>query len=69
LLYRIAGQSYSDSNRLDLNQVVSWTFRWRLAEWAEANPYFSYGDNCSNTSVFDYGVVSGGGGLRFALHF
>lgn len=69
LLYRIAGQSYSDSNRLDLNQVISWNLRLRLAEWAEANAYFSYGDNRSNRSVFDYGVSSGGGGLGFSIRF
>ena len=68
-LYRMAGQSYTDSNRLDLNQVVSWTLRWRLAEWAEANAYFSYGDNRSNTSVFDYEVISGGGGLGITTRF
>ena len=69
LLYRIAGQSYNDSNRLDLNQVVSWNLRWRLAAWAEANAYFSYGDNRSNTLVFDYKVGSGGGGLGITTRF
>ena len=69
LLYRIAGQSYSDSNRLDLNQVVSWSLRCQLAEWAEANLYLSYGNNRSNTSAFDYGVTSGGGGLGITTRF
>ena len=69
ILYRIAGQSYSDSNRLDLNQVVSWNLRCRLAEWAEANLYISYGDNRSNTSVFDYNVTSGGGGFGITTRF
>jgi hypothetical protein len=69
LLYRIAGQSYSDSNRLDLNQVVSWNLRCRLAAWAEGNLYFSYGDNRSNTSVFDYHATSGGGGLGIITRF
>ena len=69
LLYRITGQSYSDSNRLDLNQVVSWTLRCRFAEWGEANLYYSYGDNRSNTSVFDYSVTSGGGGFGITTRF
>jgi len=69
ILYRIAGQQYTDSNRLDLNQVASWNLRLKFTEWAEGNLYFSYGDNRSNTSVFDYEAVSGGGGLGIFVRF
>ncbi len=69
LLYRISGQSYSDGNRLDLNQVLSWNLRYRLGKWAEANLYFSYGDNRSNESVFDYKTASGGGGFGLVARF
>lgn len=69
LLYRLTGQSYSDSNRLDLNQVLSWNVRYRLGKWAEANLYLSYGDNRSNRSVFDYRMTSGGGGVGLITRF
>jgi hypothetical protein len=69
LLYRIAGQQYTDSNRLDLNQVASWNLRLRFTDWAEGNLYFSYGDNRSNSSVFDYQATSGGGGIGIFVRF
>lgn len=68
LLYRFTGQSYSDSSRLDLNQVLSWNLRYRLGKWPKRT-YLSYGDNRSNRSVFDYQVMSGGGGVGLIARF
>jgi hypothetical protein len=69
LLYRIAGQQYTDGDRLDLNQVASWNLRLKFTDWAEGNLYFSYGDNRSNRSVFDYRATSGGGGVGIFVRF
>ena len=67
--YRIAFQSYSESNRLDLNQVFSWSLRYRLAEWTEVSAFFSFGNNRSNTTVFDYDVITSGGGFGLTTRF
>ena len=69
LLYRIAYQFYSDSSRIDLNQVFSWGLRYRLNAWAETSAFFSFGNNHSNTSAFDYNVISTGGGFGVTMRF
>ena len=69
VMYRITYQNYTSGNRQDLNQVFSWNLRYHFNEWAEAAAYFSFGSNRSNRSVFDYNVVSSGGGIGFTARF
>ncbi len=69
LLYRPAVHFYNSNGRVDLNQVVSWNFRYRFSSWAEANAFFSYGDNRSDRSVFDYNVFTAGAGIGFTGRF
>ncbi|MGH8095132.1 MAG: hypothetical protein ACREIF_16960 [Chthoniobacterales bacterium] len=69
LLYRFAGQFYNEGGRTDLNQVFSWNLGYQLGRWTQASIYFSFGDNHSNKSVFDYDVTSTGGGLGFTTRF
>ena len=69
VMYRLTYQNYTSGNRQDLNQVFSCNLRYHFSEWAEAAAYFSFGDNRSNRSVFDYNVVSGGIGIGFTTRF
>jgi hypothetical protein len=69
LLYRFAYYFYNDSSRADRNQVFTWNFRYHITDWADATAFFSYGNNNSNRSVFDYDVISTGGGLGFNVRF
>jgi hypothetical protein len=67
--YRLAGQFYNDAERNDLNQVLSLNLRYRITPWAEANASFSFGNNRSDHSVFDYNVVNTGAGVGLSVRF
>lgn len=69
LFYRASVHFYNDDDRFDFNHVVSWTLRYRFTSWAEANAFLSYGANRSETSVFDYDVLTVGAGVGFAVRF
>jgi len=69
VFYRLTGQFYNSGGRVDLNQTLSWNLIYRVTPWMEANAFFSFGDNNSNESVFDYDVISTGGGLGLSAHF
>lgn len=68
-LYRFAGHFYNDTGRIDRNQVLSATVRYRLGEWADINAFFSFADNRSDDSAFNYDAVVNGGGLSATVRF
>lgn len=68
-LYRPAVHFYTETNRADANQILSWNLRYRFTDWAEVNASFSYGANRSDHSVFDYNVVTTGLGIGAAIRF
>ena len=68
-LYRPAVHFYTDSGRVDLNQIVAWSLRYHLTDWAELNATISYGVNRSERSVFDYNVLTTGAGVAVAIRF
>lgn len=68
-LYRPAVHIYTDADRADFNQVVSWNFRYRLTDWADLTAFASYGLNRSDRSVFDYKVFTSGAGLGVNVRF
>jgi len=69
VLYRLTGQFYNEGGRDDLNHVFSWNLSYRIGNYTEVGAYFSFSSNQSNKSVFDYNVISTGGGLGFSSRF
>ena len=67
LLYRSAGYFYSEIDRREWNQTVSFGARYRFTERfsAFASSYAVW--NRSSAPVFDYDAANLGGGLTFAL--
>ncbi|MEP6822230.1 MAG: hypothetical protein ABI946_07770 [Chthoniobacterales bacterium] len=69
LLARPAVHFYNAGGRTDFNQILSGSLRYRFNSWAEANAFLSYGWNRSDKSVFDYDVLTAGGGVAFTIRF
>jgi hypothetical protein len=69
LFYRLAGYFYDAAHRNDLNQILSWNLRYRLAAWADLNAFVSYGINRSDDAAFDYNVATGGAGVGVTIRF
>ncbi|MDQ6621921.1 MAG: hypothetical protein M3Y86_00340 [Verrucomicrobiota bacterium] len=69
ILYRPAVHFYTESGRTDLNQILSWNLRYRLADWADLNATISYGTNISNHGAFDYDVFTNGAGIGLNVRF
>ncbi len=69
ILYRFAGNFYNDSGRVDRNQVLSATVRYRVREWADINAFFSFADNRSDDSAFDYDAAVNGGGVGVTIRY
>jgi hypothetical protein len=69
VLYRFAAHIYNDPGRIDRNQVLSATVRYRLREWADINAFFSFANNRSGDSAFNYDAVANGGGLSATIRF
>jgi hypothetical protein len=68
-LYRPAVHIYTDSNRADFNQIISWSLRYRFNDWANLNAFMTYGLNRSDRSAFDYNVFTGGAGIGLNVKF
>ena len=68
-LYRFAGYFYNDSGRIDRNQILSASMRYRLREWADIDAFFSFAANRSDDSAFNYDAVTSGGGLSATFQF
>lgn len=69
LLYRFGYYFYNQGGRRDRNQVFSASLNYHLANWIALGAFFSLGNNRSTVSVFDYDVLSTGGGLSLAMRF
>jgi hypothetical protein len=69
VLYRFAGYFYNDTDRIDRNQLLTASVRYRLREWADLNAFFSFAYNRSSDSVFNYDAVANGGGLSATIRF
>lgn len=69
LLYRYAGQFYSEGDRLDHNQTLSLAFGFVANRWLRVTGSISGASNDSNQSAFDYDVLNLGGGLRLEITF
>lgn len=68
-LYRFAGYFYNDPGRIDCNQILSTNAHYRLWKGADLNAFFSFVDNRSDNSTFDYDAVSTGAGVSATVQF
>lgn len=69
VLYRFGGYFYNDPSRTDRNQILSATLHYTLWGNTGVNAFFSFADNRSDDSAFDYRAVSTGGGLSAFIQF
>lgn len=69
LLARPAVHFYNAGGRTDFNQILSGSLRYRFNPWAEASAFLSYGWNRSDRTVFDYDVLTAGGGVAVTIRF
>ncbi|HEX8280036.1 MAG TPA: hypothetical protein VF551_01555 [Chthoniobacterales bacterium] len=69
VLFRPAVHFYSDSDRTDFNQIISWTLRYRITSWADVVASVSHGFNRSDRSVFDYDVLTSGAAVALSIRF
>lgn len=67
--YRVAGYFYNDAGRTDANQLFSWRVRYRVTDYVDLNGSFSFADNRSTRSVFDYDAATAGVAVGFSLRF
>ena len=68
-LFRPAVHFYTDSGRVDYNQILSLNLRYQMTEWAELNATLTYGVNRSDRAAFDYNVLTTGAGVGVAIRF
>jgi hypothetical protein len=66
---RLAIHDYTDSDRLDVSELVALNATYSLTRLLSASALTSFGANQSNQSVFDYQVVNAGGTIAFTLRF
>jgi hypothetical protein len=69
LYYRLAGYFYNRADRTDCNHVLSGSIRYRLSRYADLNGFVSFGSNRSDTTDFDYDVITAGGGIVVVFRF
>ncbi len=69
LLARPAVNFYNSGGRTDFNQILSGNLTYRFNAWSEANAFWSYGWNRSDKTVFDYDVLTAGGGVAVTIRF
>lgn len=68
-LVRPAIHFYNAGGRTDFNQILSGSLRYRFNQWADAAAFLSYGWNRSDKTVFDYDVLTAGGGVAVTIRF
>lgn len=66
---RLFIREYSQSDRVDVSEVLALSANYRFTNWFTAGIVSSYASSQSSQSVFDYNVVNIGGALTFALKF
>jgi hypothetical protein len=69
VFYRFSAYFYDRADRMDCNHIVSGSVRYRVSRSADLNAFVSFGGNRSDTSGFDYNVVTAGGGVGFTVRF
>jgi hypothetical protein len=69
VVYRFAGYFYNDPGRTDRYQFLSVSARYQLLKWADINAFFSFADNRSDDTAFNYDAVTNGGGLSATIRF
>ncbi len=66
---RLAVRDYRLGDRVDLNELVSASANYRIADWLALSAISSFAWNQSNHSVFDYKVANVGGALAISFRF
>lgn len=69
LLYRFRADEYLQTDRTDLNNLVSLTASYSFNNYVSVRAYVSYANNSSDESGFDYNVFTSGGGLSLQVRF
>jgi hypothetical protein len=65
----VAVHDYRLGDRVDLNEVLSFSANYRIADWLAIGAISSFAWNQSNHSVFDYNVANVGGALTVTVRF
>jgi hypothetical protein len=66
---RIAVHDYRLGDRADLNELLSFSANYRIADWLAISAISSFAWSQSNHSVFDYSVANVGGALTVTVRF
>ena len=66
---RFAVRDYTDSDRLDVGEVLSLGATYHFTKWFSLGATGTFAHNDSNRNVFDYDVANIGGALSFAYRF
>jgi hypothetical protein len=66
---RIAVHDYRLGDRVDLNELLSFSANYRIADWLTIGAISSFAWSQSNHSVFDYSVANVGGALTVTVRF
>ena len=69
LLWRPAAHIYEELDRVDFNNIVSLTLRYRIGKNADFSAFASYSLNRSETEAFDYDALSSGAGVALSFRF
>jgi hypothetical protein len=66
---RIAVHDYRLGDRVDLNELLSFSANYRIKDWLAVSAISSLAWSQSNHSVFDYNVANVGGALTLTVRF
>ena len=66
---RVAVYDYRLGDRVDLNEMLSFSANYRIADWLAIGAISSFAWSQSNHSVFDYNVANVGGALTVIVRF
>jgi hypothetical protein len=66
---RVAVHDYRLGDRVDLNEMLSFSANYRIADWLAIGAISSFAWSQSNHSVFDYNVANVGGALTVVVRF
>lgn len=66
---RLAVRDYTESDRVDVSEVLSLGATYRLSRWWTLGATGTFAHNDSNRDVFDYDVFNIGGALSFGYRF
>jgi hypothetical protein len=66
---RVAVYNYRLGDRVDLNEMLSFSANYRIADWLTIGAISSFAWSQSNHSVFNYNVGNVGGALSVTMRF